>query len=362
MRTHLYPTRRALSVLCAAVWLTGSAAFAQSAPATPAVIRFGSPELGVGAKSFAGANPLAVVKARGWLEEEFAKDNIKVEWTFFRGAGPAVNEALASKQLDVVFLGDLASVIGKAHGLPTRLIAVTGRGSNSYLAVPSGSDIKTFADLKGRKVSVLKGTAYQRPFDALLADAGLTEKDVRLVNMDWPTSKAAVITKDVDATFGGADLFLLKDQGVTLPVSTKGRGPTYAIYASVLATEDFVNRYPAVTERITKQIVRASQWASDEANRAALLALWGENSGQGQAVFKAEFEGESLKARHSPRVDDDAVAVYKSVVADALKLGLVKQGFDVELWVAPQFVDTAIKEQKLEALWPRLDRNGKPQP
>jgi len=351
-------TRHALRACLAVVLSSASSSYAQGAPT---VIRFGSPELGTGTKPFPGGNPLAVVKAKGWLEEEFAKDNIKVEWTFFRAAGPAVNEALAAKQLDVVFLGDLASVIGKARGLPTRLIAVTGRGSNSYLAVPPGSDIKTFADLKGRKVSVLKGTAYQRPFDALLADAGLTEKDVRLVNMDWPTSKAALITKDVDATFGGADLHLLKDKGVTLPISTKGRGPAYAIYASVLATEEFVTRYPAVTARIVRQLVRASQWASDETNRNALIELWGENSGQGPAVFKAEFDGENLKARHSPLVDDDAVAVYKSVVTDALKLGLIKQNVDVDAWVAPQFVDASIKDLKLETVWPRLDRTGKPQ-
>jgi hypothetical protein len=85
------------------------AVFAQSAPT---VIRIGSPDLGTAGKPFPGGNPLAVAKANGWLEEEFAKDNIKLEWTFFRGAGPAVNEALSGKQLDVVFLGDLASVIG----------------------------------------------------------------------------------------------------------------------------------------------------------------------------------------------------------------------------------------------------------
>ncbi|HMN78415.1 MAG TPA: ABC transporter substrate-binding protein [Burkholderiaceae bacterium] len=326
------------------------------------MIRIGSPDLGTAGKPFPGGNPLAVVKANGWLEEEFAKDNVKIEWTFFRGAGPAVNEALSSRQLDVVFLGDLASVIGRARGLPTRLIAITGRGSNSYLAVAPGSDIRTFADLKGRKVSVLKGTAYQRPFDALLADVGLTEKDVRLVNLDWPTAKAAVVGKDVDATFGGADLHLLKDKGVTLPVSTKGRGPAYAIFASVLATEEFISKYSAATTRIARQIVRASQWASEEANRAALLALWGEHSGQGQATFQAEFDGENLRARHSPRVDGAAVAVYKSVVADALKLGLIKQNVDVDAWVAPQFVEAALKELKLENAWPRLNAGGKPQP
>lgn len=346
--------------------ILGMLAFALAATAqaqeAPTVIRIGSPELGTGSKPFPGANPLAVVKANGWLEEEFAPDHIQIEWTFFRGAGPAVNEALASRQLDVVFLGDLASVIGKARGLPTRLIAITGRGSNSYLAIAPGSDIKTVADLKGRKVSVLKGTAYQRPFDALLADAGLSEKDLRLVNMDWPTAKAAVVSGDVDATFGGPDLFLLRDKGVTLPVSTKGRGPAYKIHAAVLATDDFITRHPAVTARIVRQVVRASQWASQEANRAALLALWGENSGQGTTTFQVEFDGEDLLARHSPLIDEAAIDVYRSVAADALRLGLIRQPIDVDRWVAPQFVDAATKALGLVSLWPRLDRDGRPQP
>jgi sulfonate transport system substrate-binding protein len=330
------------------------------ADANPAVIRIGSPELGTGKTPFPGANPLAVVKANQWLEEEFARDGVKIEWTFFRGAGPAVNEALAAKQLDFVFLGDLASVIGRARGLPTRLIATTGRGSNSYLAVANGAEVKGFADLKGRKVSVLKGTAYQRPFDQLLADAGLSEKDVRLVNLDWPTSKAAVVSREIDATFGGADLHLLKDKGVTIAASTRGKGPAYTIQSALLATDDFASRYPAATQRVVKQLVRASAWASEESNREALLALWGEQSGQGVAVFRAEFEGEDLKRRHSPRIDPAIVAAYEGVVADALRLGLIKQGFDVKTWVASQFVDQAIRELDLEATWPVLDASGRP--
>src|ERR1035437_5456501 len=112
--------KRRACLIFAAVACSGwtSLACAQT-PAQPTVIRIGSPELGSGKSSFPGGNPLAVVKANQWLEQEFAKDGIKIEWTFFRAAGPAVNEALASKQLDVVFLGDLASVIGRSHGLPT---------------------------------------------------------------------------------------------------------------------------------------------------------------------------------------------------------------------------------------------------
>jgi len=363
------PISRRLALVASAAFafagasgLMATAMPARAAESAPAVIRIGSPELGSNGKSFPGAGALAVARTNQWLEQEFAKDGVKVEWTFFRGAGPAVAEALAAKQLDVVFLGDLASVIGRSRGLPTRLIALTGRESASYLAVASGVTVKSFADLKGRKVAVLKGTAYQRPFDALLANAGLTEKDVKLVNMDWPTAKAAVVNKDVDATFGGADLHVLQYKGVTLPLSTKGRGPAYNIHAAVLATEDFITRYPAHTQRLVTQIVRAARWSSDEANRSALIALFGEQSGHGPAIYQADLEGTSLKTHFSPLLDDEALTAYKAVLADGTKWGLVRQGYDVEAWVAPQFVEAAVKELKLERYWPRLDGNGKAKP
>ena len=188
--TPVFSTRRSLLVAGATALAAPLVLRAQS-PAK--VIRIGSPDLGTAGKPSPGGSVFAVLQANKWLEDEFAKDGIKIEWNFFRGAGPAVHEALSAKQLDIVSLGDLAAVIGRARGLPTRFIAATGRGSNSYLATAPGVSIKTVADLKGKKLTVLKGTAYQRTFDNLLAAAGLTEKDVKLINMDWPTSKAAVV-------------------------------------------------------------------------------------------------------------------------------------------------------------------------
>jgi len=257
---NLIPRRVVASALIAVVssallWSTAS-----HAADAPAVIRIGSPDLGTAGKPSASAGPLTVVQWHKWLEQEFAKDGIKVEWSFFRGAGPAIAEGLAAKQLDVVFLGDLASVIGRARGLPTKYIFAAGRGTNSYLATAPGVDIKILADLKGKKVAVLKGTAYQRPFDNLLASAGLSEKDLRVINMDWPSSKAAVVAKEIDATFGNADLYALRDKGVNVPISTKGRGPEFKIDAGVLATEDFIAKYPEVTGRLVKQLVRAAHF------------------------------------------------------------------------------------------------------
>jgi sulfonate transport system substrate-binding protein len=352
-------TRRIL--LAAALAVSGLITLTPAVAQTnPTVIRIGSPDLGTNGKSSPGGSALAIVHHNKWLEEEFAKDGIKIEWNFFRGAGPAIAEALSAKQLDVVYLGDLASVIGRSRGLPTRYLVATGRGSNSYLATAPGSDIKTLADLKGKKVAVLKGTAYQRPFDNLLASAGLSEKEVRVINMDWPTSKAAVVAKEIDATFGSSDLFLLKDKGVNIPISTKGRGTGFTIDSGALATEEFLTKYPQVTARIVKQLVRASHWASQESNREALIKLIVDNSGSPETGIRAELEGDNLKARFSPLLDDDLIADYQGVINDALKLGLIKQGFEAKDWVVPTLVAQALRDLKLEKFWPELDANGKP--
>jgi len=235
----------------------------------------------------------------------------------------------------------------------------TGRGSNSYLATAPGVKITSVAELKGRKVSVLKGTAYQRPFDNLLASAGLGEKDVKLINMAWPGSKAAVVAGQVDATFGGADLFVLRDKGVGIALSTKGRGTGFTISSGVLGTEDFVQSHPQLTQRVVKQLVRAAHWASQEANREALIKLYTDNSGSPQAVFRNDLEGENLNARYSPLIDEDFVANYQGVLDDGLKLGLLRQGFEVRNWFEPKFVQQALKELKLEQQWKARDAQGK---
>lgn len=358
------PVSLSAAPLSRRAWLAGTAALGAPAflraQAPAKLIRIGSPDLGTAGKPSPGASSLAVLHARQWLEEEFAKDGTKVEWNFFRGAGPAIAEALAAKQLDIVYLGDLAAVLHKARGLPTRFIAATGRGSDSYLATAPGVVVTSVADLKGKKVSVLKGTAYQRPFDNLLARAGLTEKDVKLIHMDWPSSKAAVVAGQIDATFGGPDLFILRDKGVQIALSTRGLGPEFTINAGMLATQDFVATQAPLLQRVVNQLVRASHWASQETHREALIKLYASHSGNPEIAFREELAGDNLNLRYSPLLDEGFIANYQRVLDDGLRLGLVRQRFDLAPWFEPGFVQQALKTLRLERHWRPTEASGQP--
>src|SRR4030095_6046527 len=104
----------------------------------PSVIRIAYPGVGVGNRPVVGGSSAPTMHLRGMLEEEFQKDGIRIEWSFLRGAGPAVNELYANGLVDFSLLGDLPSLIGRAGGLETRVLAATGIRGNSYIFVPSG--------------------------------------------------------------------------------------------------------------------------------------------------------------------------------------------------------------------------------
>lgn len=167
----------------------------------PSIIRIGVAQSAIGnPPTFAGSS-IAIAHSKGWIEEEFKRDNIKIEWYFFKGAGPAVNEALTNRQIDFAAQGDLPSIIGKSGGLKTRLVFASATRAYIYLAVPPDSAIKSVKDLRNKRVSIFKGTNAHLPINRLLEANGLTERDLKVVNLDKAGSQAALATRAIDAAF-----------------------------------------------------------------------------------------------------------------------------------------------------------------
>src|SRR6478735_212260 len=229
----------------------------------PSVIRVAFPGVGIGNRPFVGGGAAANLHLKGLLEEEFKADGIKVEWSFLRGAGPAVNELYANGLADVSPLGDLPFIIGQAGGLKRKVLSTSFIRGNSYVVVPADSPINNLKDLRGKKVAIFKGTNIQLAFAQILEGNGLTEKDIRGINMDTGASRAAIVTKDIDAYVGGNDVLSLRDQGVAKLIYTTRGDPRFLRHGVFTATEQFVNRYPEITQRIVNRLVSASKEISD---------------------------------------------------------------------------------------------------
>lgn len=340
--------------------LASTFAFIASAHAAPEVIRIGVATAGGGDPVTWGGSPGGVARNQQWLEQEFKDSGIRIEWLFFKGAGPAVNEALSNKQIDFAYQGDLPSLVGRANGLNTRLLLASGTRNNLYVVVPPKSDIQSIKDLKDRKVSIFRGTNGHLVAINVLAANGLTERDIKGVNLDTGSSQAALVSSGVDAAFGGSEWFKVRDQGLARVVySTQGQDPAFTRQAALLVHGEFEKNHPAEVQRVVDVFVRAARWASDEKNRAELFATWAK-SGTPVASYQAEFENQSLAERNTPLLDPFLRARYKAVVEDALKLKLIRRSVTVDDWFEPKYLQASLRKQGLEGFWTAYDAKGKP--
>jgi sulfonate transport system substrate-binding protein len=348
------PLAAAVAVFAAMVMIGAGPTMAET------VIRIGTPDQSLGPTPTGGVSLVTYVAANKLLEQEFAKDGIKIEWTYFKGAGPAVNEALANRQLDFAYLGDLAHIIGRSNGLKTRFVLPV-RGLNSYLATPSGSDIKTIADLKGKRLTVLRGTTFQLTLDRALASAGLSERDVQIVNLDWSAASAAIAARQIDADWVGPQALTLKEKGLAdIPVSSITLGPQYTYLAGFMATEEFIDAHPDVTQRLVNVLVSAERDLTDPAKFRQFLVQTAKVSEISLPVAEAEYQGADLRFRFSPRLDPFVAASFQASIDQAKALGLIRKPFVAADWIEPKYVDAAIAAQGLKDVWPAYDKDGKP--
>lgn len=331
-------------------------AAAQEAP--PKVIRLAGPGNPEG-KPF-GTGPLGVLKVKGYLEDEFKKDGVTFQWQFPRGTGPAINEAFANGQLDFSSYGGLPNIIGRGAGLRTTVLSSYG-SSPTYLVARNGSGIETIADLKGKKISVSRGTILQLSLNSILERQGLTEKDIQLFDLITADQISAIQSGDVDAVVGTSSVLSLVERGLgKIVFSTKGKLDPAGNFGSFIVIDNFAKKYPQTTRRVLEAFLRAAHFASQEDNRNELYDIWA-RAGQTRAAVATDYDGESLRERTNPLLDEFYIANIKRGVKFSIDSKLIKQGFDVDAWVDRKAQGDALKALGYESFWKPHDAKGQPQ-
>ncbi|HVJ34547.1 MAG TPA: ABC transporter substrate-binding protein [Terriglobia bacterium] len=352
--------RSFLAVLLGGILSIGSLA-ASPAFADQTVIRVGYPGVGVDNQPYGYGDSVSLARVGNYLEDAFKNDpNIKVEWTFFRGAGPELNEALAAHQLDIAAgLGDLPSIVGRARGLKTKFLLPASEHGSLYLAVSPKSNVNSIDDLKGKKVAQFRGTNLQIATDAVLEAHHLTEKDVKFVSLTTADGLAALTSGNVDGSFGGEEYLDLQKRGIVKIVyASKKDLPIFGTNSAVFVTEDFEQAHPDLTQRVVTAFVKAAAWGSTEANRQQVFAAWAK-AGVPVESFAEDFEGQTLARRNTAVIDDFIKARYQDKADKAKQYGLIKKDIDLNSWFEPKYLETALKQLKLENFWPRYDADGK---
>lgn len=227
-------SRRALAIITAGI-LFAPGAFAADKPARIAI-------------DWATYNPVSMIlKDKGLLEKEFAKDGIKIVWVQTTGSNKAL-EFLNAGSIDFGSTAGSAALVARINGNPIKSIYVYSRPEWTALVTGKDSKITKVADLKGKRVAVTRGTDPHIFLVRALLDAGLTEKDITPVLLQHPDGKTALIRGDVDA-WAGLDPMMAQaelEDGAKLFY----RKPEANTWGILNVREEFLKDHPDLVRRV----------------------------------------------------------------------------------------------------------------
>src|ERR671931_892032 len=193
-------------------------------------------------------NPVSMVlKEKGLLEKEFAKDGISVVWVQSAGSNKAL-EFLNAGSIDFGSTAGSAALVAKINGNPIKSIYVYSRPEWTALVTTKDSKIASVADLKGKRVAVTRGTDPHIFLVRALLGAGLTEKDITPVLLQHADGKTALIRGDVDA-WAGLDPMMAQaevEEGAKL-FYRKADANTWGI---LNVREEFLKDHPDLAKRV----------------------------------------------------------------------------------------------------------------
>jgi sulfonate transport system substrate-binding protein len=231
---------------------------------------------------YAYYNPLSLVVRDQRLLEN---NGISTTWVLSAGSNKA-NENLRAKAIDLGSTAGSAALLARANGTAIKTVGVYSKPEWVALVVPANSTISEPSQLRGKKIAATKGTDAYFFLLQTLATAGLSGKDVEVVNLQHADGKTALERGDVDA-WAGLDPYLAQarqDSGARLIY----RNPDFSTYGVLNAREDFITAHPDLVQAVVDAYAQARTWAAQHPNE--LIALLAREAKVTPAVAAEELE------------------------------------------------------------------------
>jgi sulfonate transport system substrate-binding protein len=123
-----------------------------------------------------------------------------VSYSAFIG-GPPMLQAFQGGAIDTGFIGTTPLIFAQAQGQDLRAVAgwANEKGSYGLVTAPGVTDIKSWKDLKDKKVAYQRGTAGEAALLQALDSAGVSPKDVTTVDIPQTQVSAALQGGSADA-------------------------------------------------------------------------------------------------------------------------------------------------------------------
>ncbi|WP_398470495.1 ABC transporter substrate-binding protein [Tardiphaga sp.] len=278
-------------------------------------------------------NARAVMEASGVLKDV----PYKIEWKEFAAAAPLL-EAIGAGALDSGLVGDAPFTFAAAANVPVKAIgAIRQTGDGLAVLVPKDSTIKSFDDLKGKKIATGRGSIGHQLILAALEKKGWTSSDVQIVFLAPSDAKVAYTRGSVDAWSTWEPYVSQEEVLFQSRVVINAEGLTSGL-SFVVATPNAIRDKHSELEDYLRRLTAARAWALKNAD--AYAQTWGKLMNVAPSVPLNWLN--RAQVRIAP-VDDSVVADEQKTIDLYLRSGLIKQKLDADALVDRSFSDAIAK-------------------
>jgi NitT/TauT family transport system substrate-binding protein len=204
------------------------------------------------------------------LAEGFYRD-AGLDVTIVQGNGSGnTAQLVASGRAQLAYADAVAVSQLIAKGAPMKIIATIYQSNPNAVMSLKKANIKSVADLKGRKVGVPSGSSQTTMLPLLLKSNNLKESDVNMIDMPVASMVPALLQGQVDAVLGSIDAYQIQaeSQGAQLDVYKFADHGVPTVSTSIFASNDYLKANPDVVKKFVAASLKGWSFALDHPDKA----------------------------------------------------------------------------------------------
>jgi NitT/TauT family transport system substrate-binding protein len=235
---------------------------------------------------------------------------------------PTVASALEAKQIQATFMIAPLAMKLREQGVPIK-ICYLGHRDGSEIVVSKKGDIRSLADLKGKKLALPSLFSNQNfVIHKLMEDAGMKPNDITFVILPPPDMPTSLASGAIDAYFVG-EPFCAKAE-----LDGYGRVLYFArdiwpnfISCVLVVHEDLIKSNPEVVRDLVRGIAQSGLWAETHRAEAAKLVAPYYHQNEKVLNYVLTSNPERVKYVNLNATDAD----FQQIEDMGLKLGYLKK-------------------------------------
>jgi NitT/TauT family transport system substrate-binding protein len=270
--------------------------------------------------------------------QDYLNAGDSIEVVSFTNPGD-MKTALLAGSLDMCGTTIVTAIIAASKGEP--VVIVSGLSNKcSALVVKQDSDIKTVADLKGKKIAYVPGTMHYLLLLEALRNNGLDpQKDVELVRIDFFDMGQALAQGTVDAFYSGEpypSMAVSEGYGRILlyPDDKEGFG---IINSAMITTKDEIKNNPEVIQKLVTAHAKATEYLNKDKDQWL-------NKAAGFGTDRKVLDVAADNIQLFWKIDNNYIKSVKTLAQRMFEQGLITKIPDVDAMFDLSFNDKAEKE------------------